>query len=251
MDEKQILLSRMDDLARQAEHTGAASSKFLTPGEVQIVRQQYQNRRDISLVLDGGFEGAERQIAVFLNPDWGRYEREDILSLLRLDYRDKDALSHRDILGALMGLGLKREVIGDILCDGPPAYLACLREMAGFVKDNLSKAGRAGVRVTDVSKEETPARTETMKAKTITVASLRLDVLVSAAFSVSRSEAAALITAGRVSVDHLPCENTSKEIGEGAVLSVRGFGRAMLVSIGGKSRKDRIYVEIGLYCKNM
>lgn len=247
MNEKQILLARMEDLARQAEQIGTAGSKFLTPGEVQLVRQQYQTRRDVTLILDGGFDGAERQIAVFVNPDWGVYEREDVLRLLKLSYREQDGLTHRDILGALMGLGLKREVIGDILCDKPPAYLVCLREIAGFVKESLIKVGRTGIGVTEAAPEETPARTEKLTVKTITVASLRLDVLISAAFRMSRSEAAALIAAGRVSVDHLPCESTSKEVKEGAVLSVKGFGRAALLSVGGRSRKDRLYVQIGSY----
>ena len=95
--------------------------------------------------------------------------------------------------------------------------------------------------------EELPAKQEELTIKTDTVASLRLDAVLCAAFGLSRTKAAELTAAGRVNLDHQPCLQPAKELSEGALLSVRGVGRAKLLEAGGVSRKGRIFVRIGLY----
>ncbi len=224
-----------------------ATSKFLTPAEALILRQRYSNRQDITLCLDGGFDGAERQIAAFSNVEWGQYDQAESLMVFRIEYRKQNQLSHRDILGALMGLGIKREVVGDILCDNPPAYMVCLKEMGGYIEEHLNKAGRVGLKLSPVGVDEIPARTENLKIINDTIASLRLDAVICSAFNVSRSTAEQLITRGLVSMNHIVVEKQTKEVQVGDILSVKGHGRAKLASLGGTSRKGRIYVAIGIY----
>jgi len=247
VNENDMLIARMNDLAGKAVKTGCAASKFLTPAESQGVAEYFAHRKDVVLTMDGGFDGAERTRAVFTNPDWGAYERTDIFAVLKVTHRPQDTFGHRDILGALMALGIERDTIGDIVLDGSGAAFVCLPEFGEYILENFTKAGRVGLSVSAIGLDELPAREEELTIKTGTVASLRLDAVLSAAFTMSRTKAAELIAAGRVSYNHRECLQTDKEICEGSLLSVRGFGRAKLLEVGGLSRKGRSFIKIGIY----
>jgi len=249
MDSSDMLLARMDDLANKAVKTGFAASKFLTPTEAQNVTEYFTRRRDVLLTLDGGYENAERTRAIFTNSDWGGYDRSELLAALRITHRPQDTFGHRDILGALMALGIERDTIGDILIDQQFAAFVCLPELSGYISENLTKAGRVGIVVSEISLCELPARTEELTVKTDTVASLRLDAILCAVFGLSRAKAAELIVAGRVSLNHQICLQVAKEVSESALLSIRGLGRARLLEVGGVSRKGRTFIKIGLYAR--
>ncbi|MDR1692834.1 MAG: RNA-binding protein [Oscillospiraceae bacterium] len=242
MDAKDVLLGHAEDLAKKAAKTGCAATRFLTPAEARRITERFTNRRDVNLTLSGGFSGAERVRGIFTNPDWGRYGQEDLFAALKISAYEE--LGHRDVLGSLMALGIEREVIGDIL---PGGYLVCLPEMAPFITQNLERIGRLPVTVATAELGALPVTEEAVQEKTDTVASLRLDALLSAAFGLSRGRAAELIEAGRVSLNHMECLQPDKTAEEGAVLSVRGMGRAKLLEIGGVSKKGRVFVKLGLY----
>ena len=238
----------MEDLAAKAEKTGSAASRFLTPAEAQSVLSFFKHKR-IAVTLDGGFDGAERVRAVFVNPDWGKYERVDLFSALKIEYRPQDTLGHRDILGAIMALGIERDTVGDIVVAGNTVTVVCLPELSGYITENLSKAGRVGISISEVSLGELLSRQEELEEKTDTVASLRLDAVLCAAFDLSRTKASELISAGSVSLDHQQCLQPAKEVSEGAILTIRGVGRAKLLEIGGTSRKGRLFIRIGVYSR--
>ena len=246
MEQNDYLFGHMDDLADKAVKSGCAVSRFLTPAEARLIAGLFKHKR-AALTFDGGFDGAERVRAIFLNPDWGEYDRNLLFAALKLDYRRQDAPGHRDILGALMALGIERDTIGDIVSEDGCSTLVCLPELRGFIIENLAKAGRTGIKTSEIGLDELPARREELQIKTDTVASLRLDAVLSAAFGLSRTKASELISTGRVSLDHAPYTQSAKEVSEGALLSVRGLGRAKLVEVGGFTRKGRIFVRIGLY----
>ncbi len=248
METNSLLLRHLEDLAAKAHKTGCAASRFLTPAEAAAA-SRLPRMHECELIFDGGFENAERVRAVFLNPEWGQYAREEWLFALQIRCRERDSITHRDILGAVMALGIERSVIGDIDADTFPAKLVCLPEMSGHILDNLNMIGRVGVTVSPLPLSELPLRAESLSEKTDTVASLRLDAVLAAAFDLSRSEAAELIAAGCVSLNHAVCLQASKEIAEGALLSVRGRGRAKLLQVGGLSRKGRIFLKMGLYAR--
>ena len=248
MEQKDLLIAHMEDLAAKAAKTGLAASRFLTPAEARGVAEYFKHKR-VTLSFDGGFEDAELVRAIFVNPDWGGYKRAELFAALKIEYRPQDALGHRDILGALMALGIERDTVGDIVGADNTAALVCLPEMSGYITEHLTKAGRVGVGISEIGLDELPARQEELDIKTDTVASLRLDAVLCAAFGLSRTKAAELIAAGRVSLDHQLCLQPAKEITEGSLLSVRGMGRARLLETGGVSRKGRIFVKIGLYSR--
>ncbi|MDR1735493.1 MAG: hypothetical protein LBR85_01300 [Oscillospiraceae bacterium] len=244
MDAKELLLGHMEDLAARAAKSGRAASRFLTPAEARSVFERFSRRNDAELSFDGGFADAERVRAVFLSG--GTFARNELFTALKIDVPPQEKTpGHRDVLGALMALGVERGVLGDILED--PLCLVCLPELGAYISEALTSVGRARVRVSQISLSRIPEKTETLSLKTDTVASLRLDAVLGAAFGLSRGSAAGLIAAGRVSVDHEVCLQPAKELKETALLSVRGLGRAKLAEVGGMSKKGRIFVKIGLY----
>jgi RNA-binding protein YlmH len=245
--EVSILLAHMDDLANKATKIGFTASKFLTPAEAQIVTENFTRRHDITLTPDGGFEGAERIRMIFTNPDWGSYVREELLSALKIEHRPQDSLGHRDILGALMAVGIERETIGDILVTEQITAFVCMPELSGYITGNIFKAGRVGIKISEIDLKELPARIEELTIISGTVASLRLDAVLSVAFRLSRSKITELIAAGRVSLNHQVCLQSSKGVGEQSLLSIRGMGRAKLLEVGGATKKGRIFIKIGLY----
>ena len=245
--ENDIFIARMNDLANKAVKTGFAASKFLTPTESQNVAEHFSRRSDVALIMDGGVEGVERVRAIFTNPDWGGYDRTELFAALKVAHRPQDTLGHRDILGALMALGIERETIGDIIVLESYAAFVCLPEFCGYIAENLTKAGRVGIDISEISIDELPGHKEDLTIKTDTVASLRLDVVLCSAFGLSRAKVAELITTGVVSVNHQNCLCPDKEVNEQSLLSVRGYGRVKLMEVGGVSRKGRTFIRIGVY----
>ena len=246
MAQKDYLIGHMEDLADNAVKTGCSASRFLTPAEASLLSERFKYK-SVKLLFAGGYEKAERVRAVFLNADWGESDRANLIAALKLEYRSKDYLGHRDVLGALMALGIERDTVGDIVIDENSATLVCLPEMSGFICENLTKVGRTGIKVSKIGLEELPNIQKELIIKTDTVASLRLDAVLTAAFGLSRTKAAEIISGGHVNIDHLPCMQPAKVLNEGTLLSVRGFGRAILMEVGGVSRKGRLFVRVGLY----
>ena len=245
MEPKDLLIGRMEDLVAQALKRGCAASRFLTPAEAQTIENHFKYHA-VALSFDGGFENAERARAVFLQPDWGVCDRTELLTALQVDYRPQDTLRHRDILGALMALGVERDSFGDILAETPPATLVCLPELSGYILENFTMAGRVGVQVSAIALDSLPVKTESYTVRTGTVASLRLDAVLGLAFNLSRTKATELIAAGRVQLNHEPCLQAAKELSVDALLSVRGLGRARLLETTGVSRKGRLFVKLGV-----
>ena len=245
--EREQLLIRTEDLVRKAQKTGLSHSRFLTPSEAEELNRAFGSRQDIRLILDGGFEDAERRIAVFIQPDWGAYIQDDVLAALALSHREQDAVRHQDVLGAVLALGLSRDVLGDIVIQPGRSYLVCLKPMADYIGDRLDKLGRVGISIERIQLAALPSQSKELTEKQITAASLRLDALIAAAFHLSRNDASELIISGLVQLDHQQCLNTSKTVTENCIISVRGKGRIKLLSILSKTKKGRLRLCLGFY----
>ena len=242
-----MFLSHMDDLAEAAQKHGVSHSKFLTAAELEQVRQRYGNRQDVTLLTDGGFENAERCVAVFLNPDWGEFSRDSVISALELSHRPQDELFHRDVLGAALALGIEREVLGDILIEPSRAILICLTRTVSFIMDNLKTAGKVGLTISEIPLDFLPALPENLERISGTVASLRLDAVLALAFRLSRELAQEKIAAGQVQLSHQVCLQPAKTVSLNDVISLRGSGRVRLLEIGGLSQKGRQRIVLGRY----
>ncbi len=194
----------------------------------------------------GGYGEAERTVLI-LPADWQAEEQvktgeDSPLCVLRAYWRGAEGLGHRDFLGALMALGIERDLIGDIIPREGSCDIVLLREIAPYVLQNLTSAGRASLTLEEIPEAE--AREAEFRLIRDTVASLRLDAVVGSGFSLSREKASAAIRAGRVTLNGLECLKPDKPVEAGSKISLRGLGKIRLAETGGLSRKGRIQVLI-------
>jgi RNA-binding protein YlmH len=220
------------------ERRGGAG-KFLTPAESAEALRIFGPR----VALEGGFKDAERVIPIFAEDP----APEQYLAAIQLTFRPQDQLTHRDILGAVLGLGLERGVIGDIAVGEGAAWLVCLKHIADFIAENLGKAGKTGLRAEKIPLSALPEASKTLREQRGTVASLRLDAVLAEAFHCSRGVAEELLAQGLVRLRHEECRRGDAKVREGDVVSARGKGRVKLLRAGEISRKGRIWVTIGHY----
>lgn len=244
--EDDLFLRRVRELALRALHRGdVVYTHFLDLAQAQLVRQ-IARETGVSLALNGGYDDAERRMAAFYaydEPSAGDWP----ICPVRISWRPQfGSPGHRDLLGALMGLGFERERIGDIVLDEGCAWLFAEPEMAAYIVGSLESAGRVSVRCEIV--EGVPALPEPEgRHVRDTVPSMRLDALVAAGFSLSRADAARAIGQGKVYLNQVQTLRTDAAVPENALISLRGAGRFRLETVEGETRKGRWAVRIFLY----
>ncbi len=240
------LARRARDLADAADRNGrVTATKFLTEEETAFLAG-FCRREGIRAVFDGGRPGAERRVALFL-PFWADEEsagEDSPVAALRFSWGGGEVLTHRDFLGALMAAGVRRDAVGDIAVAEGEAFVVCLTDVAGFIAETVTSAGRARVRAVPARREEIPAPADDGTEVTVSLASLRLDAVTAAGWRLSREDAKALILSGAVSVDHVPAEKPDAELGEGSLVSVRGKGRLRVTALRGNTRRGRLAVTL-------
>lgn len=236
---------RFLELARRAARAGRIGySRFLEPSMAKTARR-CAREEGARIAFFGGYEGAERVVAAF----YPEYEEPDYpVACLDLSWNSKfAAVGHRDLLGAVMGLSIEREVTGDILLLGEgSACLFVLEDMADYVAANLESAGRAALKITRHEGEIVCPEPEGVRAR-ITLASLRLDAFVAAGYRLSRAEAQRLIAAGLVKLNHVPNTRADADVEQGDLISVRGFGRMKAEELLGETRRGRLAAQIFRY----
>ncbi len=248
--EDRLTLAKVLDRAEQADSRNIpTSTDFLSPQQraqaLDLLR--LAGVSETSYVLQGGYEGAERQIILFL-PDWLEAENaESPIRCLRASFREEDKLTHRDFLGSLMGMGVVREKIGDILVAPDSADLLVLEGVADFLLQSWDSAGRAKLSVSAIEPENLHIPAVQRKEVRDTVSSLRLDAVAASGFRLARGKAAALIESGRVQLNWRECVKPDKLLEAGDVVSARGFGKFELAEVGGLTRKGRISIVLQVY----
>lgn len=247
--EDRLLLAKIWDKIHVGVHRNIpAATCFLSPRELEMARYLFGNLP--GLMRFGGYEDAERQMLVYL-PNYleESYLQEEGAPLvcLRATYYEGDSLSHRDFLGALMGSGIARESVGDICVGKGRTDFFVTEEIAPYILQNFQNAGKTKCKLKQIpiSQASIP-NSETTEVKD-TLASLRLDSVISTGFRISRGLASQHILAGHAAVDGLPCEKPDKTVAEGTKISVRGLGKMKLTAINGQTKKRRISVVIHRY----
>ncbi|MBQ6848365.1 MAG: hypothetical protein IJO62_05590 [Clostridia bacterium] len=192
----------------------------------------------------GGFEGAER-VMLGCFPEWCEEKKFPIIAITA-EYRKSDRLSHRDVLGSLMALGLKRETVGDILIDEGRAVIFLSEETVNYVMTQITKIGRVGVILKEGFTLPLPKSGE-LKEFSVTVSSERLDCVVAALCSVSRNKAVELIEQSLVTVNSVVVEKITTRLCDGDVISVRSRGKFIIDSLSDKTKKDRLVLKYKKY----
>lgn len=260
MKEDQILLAMIEDKMEQCgDNYMVTNSAFLDMRQRHLAESLCKKNKSVTTIFCGGYDDAERTIAVFL-PDymeakgeielrkyWEQNQEENPLTLIRITQTSYKELSHGDYLGSLTGLGLKREMIGDILVCEKGADIIVLKEMAPFLLSHYEKAGRVSLSLEQLPLEEIFVPEGRFQEKKDTVASLRLDNVVASAFSISRGKATEAIKGGIVFVNGRSDDKPDHLVKEGDKLVLRGKGKAILKTVSGLTKKDRIFIVIDKY----
>ncbi len=246
--EEHELLRRAEDLRARCERSGSlCASHFLTPAERARLERWAKTQPDCRLVFSGGHPDCERTLALFL-PDYMEPEWLDLGEQIKA-FKLTAAFGspgHRDYLGALLGMGIGREWLGDIWVKENTAVIFCLPGVERHLL-SIDKVGRCTVRACSLPLGEVPAPERRVKEKSFSVQSLRLDAAVGGLFDLSRTEAARQIAAGNVSLNYELSEKTDSPVREGDVLSLRGRGKGKITGTGGSSRKGRLFVHGEIY----
>lgn len=247
--EDRILLARvMDQMAVAQNRNVPAHTPFLSPHEQSLVHRLIASSGYPRAVFLGGYPDAERRICLFL-PDWMEEEDADCpeLCAIRATWKDGRNLTHRDFLGALMGMGISREKLGDILVGEGTCDFILLEEICQFLLQSMDSAGRSRLTLSRISLDE--IQVPVLRVKTIhdTVATLRLDAVCAAGFSTSRSRISELISSGKVSLNGQECLKPDAAVEEGDTISCRGMGKCRLTQVEGVSRKGRTIIQIDRY----
>jgi RNA-binding protein YlmH len=248
--EDDALLARLLDKAEIWQRNGRTQyTRFLSERDKLCCAPVLRELGADEAFFWGGYPEADRSALIF-PAEWQEkegllYGEDSPIAVIRAVWKSGEELSHRDFLGALMGLGIEREMIGDILPKEGRCDILLLREIVPYVLQNLASAGRASLTLTVENEPEVgEAKFRLIKD---TVASLRLDAIVGSGFSLAREKAAAAIRSGKVSLDGLECLKPDKTVEAGSKVSLRGLGKIELTEAGGQSRKGRTIVVIKRY----
>lgn len=248
MNEQSLSENRFIDLSKQADRKGVVCfSDFLTLNELNILekaRHLLYSQTEIS----GGYENAERQIAAFI-PDALYYTWEYPIDCIRFapTYpKFADVLSHRDILGAIMNLGIERSKIGDILVKSQEYFVFCKQELSHYIIEELTQIRHTVVTGSIIMPEAMDVQADFDSYEKI-IASNRLDSITAAMAGVSRSQAVVLIHNGKIYINGAECLHNTYICKPNDVISIRGTGKFIFDGISGETRKNRIKISYRQY----
>ncbi len=220
------------------------STQFLTPEE-QAYCEMLFHLLESRCIFEGGYEGAERSVAILFPEE--NYSDEEYSPVCAIRIKNTEGLTHRDVLGGVLSLGIKRDTLGDIVIGEKESYLFITTDMADYVALNLTRIGRNKVSAQRCPTSEVihpEIRTEEIKS---TVASLRLDSVLAEGFRLSRETAKQAISRQLVQINHRTVESASHSVNVSDVITLRGKGKIVLDEVSGESRKGRIWVKILKY----
>lgn len=245
--EERTLLARVLDKLEQADRGSPGWSPFLSSAQQEAVNRLIAAAGYPRHLWDGGFEDAERKVCAFL-PDWQEEDDwEPPFTALRCTWKSGKKLTHRDFLGAILGQGLDREKVGDLLVGDGVCDAIVFQEVSPYLLQSWSEAGRAKLHVEEIPLSAVEPPVKTVKTVHDTVNTPRLDAVMSSGFSISRGKAAGLITTGKVELDHRPCLKPDRTVPQGAVITCRGLGKCVLKEINGLSKKGRMMIVLERY----
>ena len=248
--EEQRLQHRFLELAERSYHSGRYTyTNFLNLMELDMFSRMKNDLRHVPHTLWGGAEDCERKLIRFGNDEMCGYEEEMPIACIRIrpvNAKFADALTHRDFLGAIMSLGIERELIGDIRVIEATGYVFCLERIASFLIEQLTK-----VRHTTVACEAVQALPETAAAATeqisLQVTSERLDAVLAHLYQLSRTDAQDLFRSGRIFVNDRLQESCSYAPKAGEIISARGYGRFLYCGVSGTTKKGKLTVCVKRY----
>lgn len=247
--EERVMLAHILDKYEQCRlRSVPAHTDFLSPAELTAALDLLRAAaiRDGCAAL-GGYDRAERKMLCFL-PDWmEQADPADYMTALRAAFRAEEHLTHRDLLGSLMALGVVRSKLGDILVSDGSADVIVSPDVADYLCQEWTSAGRTRLKVTPLALGELSVPEQKVREIRDTVATLRLDAVAASGFSMSRAKAGELIASGRVQKNHREAVKPDAPVAQGDIISARGLGKFEVAEVGGLSKKGRTAILLRRY----
>ena len=251
-DKDRLLISKIMDKIKFCEtRNKIQSTSFLDLSEQRIIERFLKSQRINNYLFVGGYEEAERKVVLFYPEKMinliDKLNLNEYIKVIRITIPNEmqGEYSHRNYLGGLMKLGIEREKVGDILVDEKGADILVQPELVKFLLEelkNLTRFSKSKVEQIDLKDLKTiEKKTEIFK---ITVASMRIDNVVSELARCSRGKANEILAQDRVLVNYETIQKQSKEIKEDDTITIRGKGRFIIKNIVGNTRKGRLFVEV-------
>lgn len=245
-DDKIFCLHISDMISLCEKRHRKCFSDFLNERQMSLALSVLKEQGESNYMFWGGYENADRRM-LCVYPEYDSADKSEFpFKRLNLKYRKTDKLTHRDFLGSLMALGIKREAVGDIVVGEGMTSFFVKSELASYVEMQIEKIGRVGVSFTD-NEESLDAVSQEFEEKEHTVTSLRTDSVVSAVTGLSRSKSRELIETGLTAVNFEIITNADKKISDNDRLSVRGYGKYIIISDGSTSRKGKYRITVRRY----
>ncbi|MEA1961111.1 MAG: YlmH/Sll1252 family protein [Bacillota bacterium] len=242
--EEKRLIARLDELGHRTMKGVPVVTDFLDLRQQVLGEAVAVQFAGIHWRMDGGYELAERKRLIFY-PEWTLEADHEIQCVhIKTVGKNEEFPGHRDYLGAIMNLGMKREKLGDIVVVEQGAYVFIDQALTDYLCNQLEKVGNTRVTAAVTDAVEVILDNSEPVDVHCTVASLRVDSVLAATFRVSRGEAAEMIESGKVRVNQMEIQKSALTLKEGDLLSVRGKGRASIKAIEGISRKGRYRLQI-------
>lgn len=248
-EEKAFVDRALEWVERSAQQHELKRTDFLDPRQAEIAASLANRHPDVHIRLDGGYEQAERKRAI-IGPDYRNLDDEPIgISVLAVhgSAREHLELDHGDYLGALLGLGIKRDRIGDIHVHQSFGHIIVLDEIADYLNIHLRQVHRLNVLTEILPLAELRTIVQKLEEESLSVASMRLDGIASDVYRVSRAKIVDPIRAGRCKVNWKTEEDPSELLKAGDVVSFKGLGRFKVLDVEGVTKKGRIRVKIGKF----
>ncbi|MDD7177058.1 MAG: YlmH/Sll1252 family protein [bacterium] len=246
--EATYISKRFLDLSKQANRKGIVTfSDFLSISE-QSILQQNKDKLESEYQMSGGYEYAERQMVAFI-PDALFYEWNYPMQCIRIRPaypKFAEQLTHRDVLGALMSLGIERSKIGDLIVNEAEMFFFAKEEIVPYILEQMTSI-RHTVVTLEVSSENRIDYQPRFEKKEAIVTSIRLDAVIAAICNISRSASLHMIQEGKVFVNGAVSLHNTYYCKPGDLLSIRGFGKVQFGETLGVTKKDRVRFSYQLF----
>lgn len=241
-DTKMQVAKMYDIYSRTKDNYTINSTMFLSPNMISFLLENF-NDKDVNVNLYGGYSLAERLVACFSKSGVDTCKDDYNIDILQITYNKKYSkeLRHSDYLGSILGLSIKRELIGDIVLCNCGAYVFVSDTISNFIIDNLIKVGRTNVKINKISEEIDFLVKQPEEFKT-NITSLRVDVVLCKIFNLSRSEVKDLVDSGKVFINWVNIFDISKVIKDDDVITLRGYGRVKYLNSTGTNKKGKISI---------
>lgn len=249
-NEEHLFKNRIKEIAmRSYKNNIFTFTPFLNLSEINWFYEIVKDIKFIDYKIFGGLEISERQMIRFGSFEMFDYEEEFPITTILIEpqaYKFAQVLTHRDYLGALMNLGIERNVIGDIILNDKLAYVFCLDKMADYIIENIDKTKHTSVKCKKLDYIPDIIKPKLMEVK-ISVSSMRCDNIIAKVYNLSRSQSLKLFQEKRICINGKDTENNDTLLKEGDVVSVRGYGKFISHEASGLSKKGKLYIEIEKY----